>query len=315
MHPILRTLILISLCLSNVLNAKIRLLTFHYNRPDFIELQCRTFKKFLRDDYELIVFNDARTPELENAISDMCEKHGVLCVRYEPEWHRSDPLNQQILQQLNDSTIYSHLGFHLNDVFWISEQPSIRHCHVIQYALDNFGYDHDDIVCIVDGDIFPIRPLSIRSLLYKKHIIGIQRSISTENIDYLWVPFIAFDSRTIPHKEDLKFHADVIGDKLHDTGAHTYHYLKNHPDIIFKKFAGYASTIFYNVSNKDVAQYGFNLREIELIKTLPWPLCVEFHLDHKLLHFGASSFDLEGHEIKSRYLIDFLEKILEPHKK
>jgi len=38
---------------------KVLVLTCAFNRPDFIELQYKTFKAFLNDDYEFVVFNDA----------------------------------------------------------------------------------------------------------------------------------------------------------------------------------------------------------------------------------------------------------------
>ena len=39
---------------------KILIITHNYNRPDFIEIQSATFKKFLQDDYEYVVFNDVQ---------------------------------------------------------------------------------------------------------------------------------------------------------------------------------------------------------------------------------------------------------------
>ena len=54
----------------------------------------------------------------------------------------------------------------------IRENPSVRHFHVIDYALEHYGYDHDDIIVIMDGDNFLIKPLSIRELLGRNDIIG-----------------------------------------------------------------------------------------------------------------------------------------------
>ena len=33
------------------LSAKVRILSFHYNQADFIEMQYFSFKKFLKDDF------------------------------------------------------------------------------------------------------------------------------------------------------------------------------------------------------------------------------------------------------------------------
>ena len=74
--------------LSNRVSAKVRFLTFHYNHPEFIEIQYQTFQKFMMDDYELIVFNDAKDPKFEIAIRETCEKYGIPCIRFQQEWHR-----------------------------------------------------------------------------------------------------------------------------------------------------------------------------------------------------------------------------------
>lgn len=87
---------------SNEGYATVRILTFHYNQPEFIEIQYKTLKKFLMDDFELIVFNDAKTPENEKGIENICNEHGIKCVRFKPEWHLIDPLNiylQECLQE------------------------------------------------------------------------------------------------------------------------------------------------------------------------------------------------------------------------
>ncbi len=285
--------------------AAIRLLTFHVNRPDFIEIQHKTFNKFMQDEYELIVFNDAKTPELEAQIREVCEKCGILCIRYEQEWHQLDPLNDRIRQWLIDPKITSSLSF-LGDP---SIQPSVRHCHVIQYALDHFGYDHDDIVALVDGDLFPIRPIYLRELLSDCSMVGAQRVMG--DIDYFWVIFTAFNPKLMPNKYDLKFNTSVIHNTLHDSGSETYHYLKNNPSVLAHKWTGHSSIAFEGLSTFELQLHGFNDSEIRLTRNLQVPVPVEFHLDHRFLHFCASSFHYEGYEEKLRWVQKFLDEILE----
>lgn len=303
------------LSLSPSLDAKIRLITFHYNEPRFIEMQAKLLRKFMKDDYELIVFNDAKLPEHEIAIANICDKLGIPCHRFEQHWHLKNPLNDYIKGLLDNPDIHTHLDFKSVDLDGtvpmaaIAQQPSIRHCHVIQYALDHYGYCHDDIVVLMDGDIFPIRPIRLRKMMAESALLGIQRLIKEENIDYLWVPFIAFDPRKIPTIADLKFHADVIQGKLHDSGAHTYHFLKANPHLSVKKYLGTTSTGYYHWTSAQIRAAGFSAAEAALIKNLPWPQSVEFHLDKHLLHYGASSFELEGHQEKTQCVMNFINKI------
>lgn len=287
--------------------AKVRILTFHYNKPQFIEFQYNTYKKFLEDEFELIVFNDAAKEEDEKAIGEMCDKYGIQCVRFKPEWHVTDPLNEYMQNCLNNPSVYSHIHFKEP----LCNSPSVRHCHVIQYALDHYGYNHDDIVVVADGDAFLIRPLSLKTFMGTSDITGIRRWIAEEDVDYLWVVFIAFDPKKIPHLHELRFHLDVINGKLHDSGAHFYHYLKTHPHLKVKKYLGQASTGFYHWNDSQLRQYGFNKEEAWLIKNLPWPQCVEFHIDKHILHFGASSFEVEGGLVKEEYVSAFIHNLLD----
>ena len=52
---------------------KILIITHAYNRPEFIEIQHLTFQKFLADEYEFVVFNDAPTDAMANQISKACQ--------------------------------------------------------------------------------------------------------------------------------------------------------------------------------------------------------------------------------------------------
>lgn len=61
-------------------SAQILLFTFAYNLTDFIEIQYKTFRKFLKDDYELIVINDADNPEMVDQILDICNKYDLRCI-------------------------------------------------------------------------------------------------------------------------------------------------------------------------------------------------------------------------------------------
>lgn len=288
--------------------ATVRILTFHCNRPDFIELQHKTLQKFMEDDYELIVFNDAKTEQLEIEIREMCEKHQILCVRFEQYWHEIDPLNDQITTWLRDPVNRSGITFEKEGA---PAQPSIRHCHVIQYALDHFGYDHDDVVVLLDGDCFPIRPCSFRKLLGDDHIAGIHRVAGDiPGLDYLWVVCTFFNPMKLPDRYNLKFNVTIIERILWDTGTQLYYYVKNHPEVKVKNWYVQHSIDYKETSDELLLLSNFTDKEIKLTKALSWPNSVEFHLDHLFLHFSASTWSYHGYEEKHRLVHEFINSIL-----
>lgn len=66
------------------LYTKVLIFTYSYNRPDFIEIQYRTFQNFLEDDYKFVVFNDASNVELETKINLTCKNLNIECIRIPP---------------------------------------------------------------------------------------------------------------------------------------------------------------------------------------------------------------------------------------
>ena len=292
---------------------KVRILTFHYNMPKFIELQDKSLKAFFLDDYELIVFNDAALVEHEIAIQQECERLGIQCVRFEQGWHLTDPLNYQVDDWLKDINVASHLQFPDKTLIGIANQPSIRHAHVIQYALDHYGYTHDDVVVLMDGDAFMMREMSLKKEMMFVDFFGLCRHFEEVQVIYPWVPFIAFDPRHLPNVSDLHFNPSVINRVLYDTGADAYHYLKNHPHLLLNLSLGDSSSHYEKSTVDRMLELGFSGEESWFVKTLPKGIVVEFFLNHSLLHFGSSSFELKGHFSKAQIVQDFIDLIVDHH--
>jgi glycosyltransferase involved in cell wall biosynthesis len=305
-------LLLLLLFLYLPLTAKVRLFSFQYNRPDFLEFQWRLLEKFLLDDYELIVLNDATDPNLEIAIETICKKNQIRHIRFEPEWHTIDPFNQYLCDTLKEAHISYRSIFNLSEeeasAEKISQYPGIRHNHVIQYALDHFGYDHDDIVTLLDHDLFPTRPFSVRALLENTPLIGIERTAAPD-IAYIWVPFAAFDPKRLPSVRDLKFRCDVIEGRYYDTGASSYHYLKNHPEVAYQLYPRSYDAEFYHTPTQELRSLGFSAAEIQLIKDLPWPGCIELYLDRQFVHYTGAYIDFDP--AKQTAFINFLNQLIQ----
>lgn len=294
------------------LSAKIRLLTFHYNNPKLIEIQHTLFQKFMQNSYELIVFNDAKDPLIAVEIAETCKKYGLQCVRYKQQWHAKEPLNYQIAEWLKDPNIIDIHQFISPLPEDIGQHPAVRHCHVIKYAVEKFGYKHNDIVVLVDGDAFPIKPLNIRSLLVKHPIIGLEKTKTYPDAgaDYLWVVFIAFQPKLLPNIKDLKFDISVINNKIYDTGSSTYHYLNNNPKVKYKKYQGIVASDLALKPVSTLLEEGFSNAAIELIKKNDWPP-VEFHLNGCLFHCSNSSRYLNEYERKEANIMNFVNTLLE----
>jgi len=140
------------------------IITHYFNRPDFIALQYKTFKQFLHDDYEYIIFNDAQDLALEHQINDVCKSLGIRCIRV-PQTGRSRPANSPTTS-------------------------SWRHSQAIEYSMNKVGFKHDGLVMMIDSDMFLIKDFSVKDFLQDSDIAGIRQV--REGMTYLWPGLIFF---------------------------------------------------------------------------------------------------------------------------
>jgi hypothetical protein len=292
------------------INGKIRLFTFHYNRADFVELQHRCLNKFLKEknDYELIVLNDATDPKYKQQIEQTCQKLKITCINFPQELHLTGALVDYLINTSNGSSK------------WLStSQGSVRHCQLAQYALDNFGYNHDDIVGIMDGDLFLIKEFSLREYLSNYDFIGaVQTDREAKGIEYIWIGAAFFNVKKLPNIKTLSFDLTFVNETWLDSGGRTYYYLKNNPDIRIKKYYRQPITDLPRNDKQKLKKLGFSQKEIRFFKrsldcsfdSTPF-LTTEFHIDNHFLHYANSRSKNKSYQkAKTKLFNDFFNDIL-----
>jgi hypothetical protein len=171
--------------------AKVLIVVPVYNRPDFIELQYKTFKKFLKDDYMLMMFNDADNETMQHEIEAACAKYDISCIRVPQTVHNVDPL--------------------------CGKAPaSFRHGEVLQFAFENYAFHHDDIVTIFDSDMFLMRDFSIREYMAGYDITAYEEK-------YFTLHFGSIDMPQLQDRHDFNFRCRVLDDgTFYDVGYKIY---------------------------------------------------------------------------------------------
>ncbi len=273
------------------------IVTHSYNRPDFIELQYKTFKKFLNDYYEFVVFNDAKSDKLENEINAMCASLNIRCIRVPQNIHKST-------------------------------HPSRRHIDCIHYAFRELGVKHAGIFVQLDSDLFPIEKISLTELIKDFEVVANLQ----KRHEIFWInPVIAlFDMRTLRNMETMRWDCDPINNIQTDTGGYTYYYLINNRGIRIRKI----DRLFCNC-NKHIPSYALttmgltkndhvligesfeNLQErgfgIDLINILRHDNVrnLEFYCEKKFLHIGNSSYVYsKDQDFKIQLIKEYLNKII-----
>ena len=277
-------LIFVNIC---SFSADVLIMTQAYNQPDFIEMQVKGFRKFLVDDYEFVVFNDAKIPTLANEIAMTCKNLGIRCI----------PIPQQI---------------------HTSQAAGDRHSDCIKYSLDRIGFAHEGIVCIIDSDMFLIKPFSISKFLNEFDIAAVDQ-FREPNIHYLWPGLVFINMKTIPNKQNINWKGGKINGIPVDTGGQTYHYVKNNPLARVEYINNYSTlkllcptcqknkNLLCTHNNQILEEAGFDptgpIRQ--LIQNENWPLFLDFHF----VHFYAGSWlpNRPSRKITLKQFFDLIE--------
>ncbi len=277
------------------LEGKIRILTFQYNRPDFVEYQYLGLSKFLKDDFELYVVNDAPNDALREAIQTVCNSYPIIHVDYPPHWHIENALNKEIQDKITTPRSNSWFSYPLVngkvELYEIANQCSVRHAHLINYVMDKFGYGHDDIVVILDGDVFPLKPFSFRDILAGNPFTGIDREAQngSTKINFPWVACMILDPAKLPNFREMKFGFGLIEGILADTGSQVLEYFEKYPEVAMRLHEReYHRENSQNVFKQDVEVFKDVLSK-KTIKNLKFPLDFEFFFNHTLMHIGAGT--------------------------
>jgi hypothetical protein len=307
MYLIFKMLLLFFLFLEvRLFGEKVLIFTYNYNRPDFIEIQDRTFKKFLKDDYEFVVFNDASNQEMCDKINQTCDQLNIRCMRIPQEIH-----DWPYLKRWDHETSWQH--------------PSIRNSNVVQYSLNTLGFQHPGIVVLLDSDIFLIKDFSIRQFLEGFDVAAIPQIKGQEPniINYFWIGIVFLNMTTMPNKDTIDFNCGRIEDVFVDAGGQTYHYLTHNPSVRLKNIHHFHSSFFLcdtcrqlNIetcihNTETLKFYGFNENEIKFLHA--GPTNCEFIHNRTFFHYrGGTNWDnrsQEYHQKKTNNLNEFINDL------
>lgn len=283
---------------------KVTIFTYAYNRPEFIALQDKCFKKFLKENFDFIVFNDARDAKNEKAIQSECHKLGIQCVRIPQEIH-----TRPYLQRFSGED-WNH--------------PSVRNSNVVQYSLDYVGFNKKDYLLLLDSDIFLISSFSVLEYMKDCQLSGCLQSGSNKNnfINYIWIGLVFLDMNTLPNIRTINFNCGRINSVPVDAGGFTYFYLTNYPMIKKKYFGSCGISEFYCETckknsqicthNKNILERnGFSEEEIDFL--MSGITNSEFFLGKQFFHYrGGSNWDHKPNEYhikKFENLKNFIDKI------
>ncbi len=193
---------------------KVRILSSHCSRPDYILYQYNSIKKHVKDDVEYIVFNDGMdTATPSNFMDDqcrqnvfkMCEALKIECVPIPPQLHRErDRL------------------FPTSATPW-AQNYSHRSADACQFMLKH-SLEFEGIVAMIDSDMFFCQDFSFEDYMngYSMAFLPQER---VQGVKYMWNNLVIYKPKELPNLYQLSFDSGTIEGHAMDAGAMTYYYL------------------------------------------------------------------------------------------
>ncbi len=195
---------------------KIKLYTYADRRPDFIELQYRSLKHYLKNDFELIVFNNCSIfhPFRRQEIRNECKRLSLQCLEVKQN--------------------------HSN--------PNMACAVPIQWSFDTIIKYDKGISCIIDSDMFLVSPFDIEKHMKNFDFAAVKQI--REHVNYLWNGLMFFDLRTLPDKDSMNFMCGKVEGQAVDVGGLLYYWLKKNPDLRLRNIL-HTSHIYSTNQNMD----------------------------------------------------------------
>jgi len=283
---------------------KVLILTCAFNRPDFIELQYKTFKAFLNDDYEFVVFNDANTRATYLKIHELCKKCKIRCIDLPQDIQRKRNGRPVGHMTRNGVPIYIDIN---------RKSPSCFAADALQYTLDSLGFDHQGIVLYIDADIFLIKEFSVTEYLKGYDLAGHPQS--RDHVEYLWNGIIFMNMQTLPNKHTMNFDCGLVDGKNVDTGGQIHCYLKENPSLHLRYYNGGRISLLPQTPEQ-LHDLGYDTITTNFI--LSNPSLMELYVDSHFLHYTtASNWNHKPatfHQQKTNLLVNFIDTLLTQHR-
>lgn len=228
------------------------------NNPDLIELQYKTFKKFLRDEYEYIVFNDSSDEITKKTIIERCKLLGVRCVNIPQSIHNCISSKEKFKccwpQDLADFLKEKQHSF----------TPIFRKGECIQYIFDILGFQHNDLILLINSDVFLVKELNIRKYMTKVDLAANFGYLN--NSEYPNHQLVFFNISNFSHKKTLMFKAGLLSYKFFDILWFMKFYINAHPEINIKKIDFLGISSLKNLSESKLKDIGFSKSQSNLIQ-------------------------------------------------
>jgi len=194
---------------------------FTSNRPDLIELQMRSFKKYLQEDFTFTILNNSKFDRMHQyaGTEDICRKWGI-------ETHDVEK-DQDLINRCNaiekSCTVFNHRGSWSN--------PNCAGLYAACYVWEKYLIKEDGPVCLLHPDVFLEQPVKLTDYLQRSPLCFIPQSRPNLGGVHMHDALVLADMPRVPDAQDINWWGSYVNGIATDIGGQTFFYLQAHPDL------------------------------------------------------------------------------------
>jgi hypothetical protein len=199
----------------------LKIFAFTSNRPDLIELQVRSFKKYLQEDFTFTIFNNSKFDRMHEyaGIEAMCRKWGIATFDIE-----KDP---DLIARCNavekSCTVFNSQGVWSNG--------NCAGCYAACYVWEKFITKETDNICMLHPDVFLDHPIKLTDYLQQSPLCFIPQSRPGLGGSHMHDALVLADMSRLPDAGTINWWGSDVNGIGTDIGGQTFFYLKAHPDL------------------------------------------------------------------------------------
>jgi hypothetical protein len=198
-----------------------KIYTIANTRPDFIELQMRSFRKYLQEPFEFTVIDNSQFSIgcRGEGIRDACSRAGAVVIPVQKDQRVVDRC--QAVEVEGGAPIFNTS----NQYTSVNAAAAYALC----WAWENIIVKANDAVCILDSDVFLTAPVNLSSYLEKYQFAWVAQA--RPGIEFIWPVLFFADLRKLPNPETINWYGGAVNGVRLDVSGQTYHYLQAHPEL------------------------------------------------------------------------------------
>lgn len=197
----------------------IKVFIFAFNRPDLLEMQVDSLRKFNQDPLNITVVQDKHDDSYTEDFISICKKVDVELITHNAQSNRT---------------------------------ASQYHADSVQFVYDNHLGD-GDVVLFLDHDMFAIEEMNLTEMIGSHDVLGLYQERGP--VKYIWPGMMLFKYDSLKGLE-FSFSPGSYNGQMLDTGGGTYKLFESNLDIQDSD-VGYPE--FYNTIKLDDFDYPFEL--------------------------------------------------------